>query len=198
VTVVILGLAQLIGVASIAVMAVFVVSAPGARAAVAALLAKRRRPQPASRVESPGDQVALAPVAVLELDEAFVVHDVMTDEDLCQAWRSSYVALGRATTVSSLLRVVEMRALYLDELERRAGPAALQPPPAPSNPLPPIPHSGITGHSQRSSGRRATCPTSRSAAGKLPAMPGPGGGSPRGRARRGRMRAAAPRDRGWG
>jgi hypothetical protein len=63
---------------------------------------------------------------VLELDEAFVVPDVMSDEDLCQAWRSSHVALGRATTVSSLLRVVEMRALYLDELERRGGPPALQ------------------------------------------------------------------------
>jgi hypothetical protein len=125
-SVVILGLAQLMGVASIAVLAVLVVSAPGARTAVAVLVAKWRRPLAGSRVESPGDDVALARVAVLELDEAFVVPDVMTDEDLCQAWRSSYVALGRATTVSSLLRVVEMRALYLDELERRAGPSALQ------------------------------------------------------------------------
>jgi hypothetical protein len=46
--VVILGLAQLIGVASIAVLAVLVVSAPGARTAVAVLLAKWRRPPAAS------------------------------------------------------------------------------------------------------------------------------------------------------
>ncbi len=51
------------------------------------------------------------------------VPDLMTDKDLCIAWRSSYVALQRAASVESRLRVVTVRALYLDELERRAGPA---------------------------------------------------------------------------
>lgn len=51
------------------------------------------------------------------------VPDLMTDEDLCCAWRSSFVALQRAASVESRLRVVTVRALYLDELERRAGPA---------------------------------------------------------------------------
>jgi hypothetical protein len=126
VSVVILGLAHVIGVASIAVLAALVASAPGARATAAALLANSRRPLAASMVEPPGDHVDLAPVGAVKLDEAFVAPDVMTDEDLGQAWRSSCVALSRATTVSSLLRVVEMRAVYLDELERRAGPEALQ------------------------------------------------------------------------
>jgi hypothetical protein len=126
VSVVVLGLAHVIGVASIAVLAVLVAFAPGARDTAAALLTKSRRPLAASLVELPGDHVDLPPVAALELDEAFVVPDVMSDEDLGQAWRSSCVALSRATTVSSLLRVVEMRAVYLDELERRAGPEALQ------------------------------------------------------------------------
>ena len=125
VTVVILGLVQLIGVAAIAVVVLLVVSAPAVRAAVAPRLVKRphtdvpHRPAPAM-VELPGERHD--PVR-LQLDEAFVIPDVMTDEDLCQAWRSSYVALGHTTTVSSRLRVVQMRALYLDELERRAGPA---------------------------------------------------------------------------
>ena len=46
----------------------------------------------------------------------------MTDAELCQAWRRSFVALRWATTPASRLPVVAMRARYLDELERRAGP----------------------------------------------------------------------------
>ena len=44
------------------------------------------------------------------------VPDLMTDEDLCCAWRSSFVALQRAASVESRLRVVSVRALYLHEL----------------------------------------------------------------------------------
>jgi hypothetical protein len=52
------------------------------------------------------------------------VPDVLEDADLCLAWCSSYVALQRAKTAESRLRLVTMRALYLDELERR-NPSAL-------------------------------------------------------------------------
>ena len=45
----------------------------------------------------------------------------MSAADLCQAWRSSYVALERATSPESRLRGVRMRAIYLVEMERRAG-----------------------------------------------------------------------------
>ena len=128
VTVVAFGLVGLIGPTTIAVVALLILSAPGTRAAVAALLAGplhlRGAQRPLASREQPSPEES-GPVRLppLQLDEPFVVPDVMTDEDLCHAWRSSYVALCRATTVSSQLRVVQMRALYLDELERRAGPA---------------------------------------------------------------------------
>jgi hypothetical protein len=54
-------------------------------------------------------------------DRNFVVADAVTIADLCHAWCSSYEALQRAQSVGSLLNTVEMRALYLDELERRLG-----------------------------------------------------------------------------
>jgi len=52
------------------------------------------------------------------------VPDVLEDADLCLAWCSSYVALQRAQTPESRLRLVLVRELYIDELERR-NPAAL-------------------------------------------------------------------------
>jgi hypothetical protein len=52
------------------------------------------------------------------------VPDMLEDADLCLAWCSSYVALQRAETAESRMRLVLVRALYLDELERR-NPAAL-------------------------------------------------------------------------
>ena len=58
------------------------------------------------------------PVVTLE------VPDMLEDADLCLAWCSSYVALQRAETAESRMRLVLVRALYLDELERR-NPAAL-------------------------------------------------------------------------
>lgn len=63
------------------------------------------------------------PVPVDE-DVDFVVPDQMDDGDICLAWCSSYVALQRVRTAESRLRVVQMRAIYLDELERR-DPGAL-------------------------------------------------------------------------
>jgi hypothetical protein len=124
-SVVTLGLARLLGLSSMAVLTLLVVTAPQVRAVVVAHFVKTGRIPAADRVP-PIDRAEPVRPAALELDETFVVPDVMSNEDLCQAWRSSYVALSRTTSVSSLLRVVHMRALYLDELERRAGPAALQ------------------------------------------------------------------------
>ena len=59
------------------------------------------------------------PVAVVDQNFEFVVPDAMDDTDICQAWCSSFVALQRAGTAESLLRVVQVRALYLDAFERR-------------------------------------------------------------------------------
>ncbi len=80
------------------------------------------RPQRPRRVVSTTTPTT-EPVPVDE-DVDFVVPDQMDDGDICLAWCSSYVALQRVRTAESRLRVVEMRALYLDELERR-DPGAL-------------------------------------------------------------------------
>ncbi len=64
------------------------------------------------------DPTARQPVPLLD-DVALAIPDTLQDDDLCLAWCSSYVALERATTWESRLRVVRLRAMYLDEMERR-------------------------------------------------------------------------------
>ena len=64
----------------------------------------------------------------------------LADDELCLAWRRSFVALNAARSTADRLRVVEQRQRYLDELHRRS-PAALTSwlvsgARAPSNPLP--------------------------------------------------------------
>lgn len=127
-TVVFVGLMQLAALPALLVTVVLVTLSPPVRGWVTGLVARHRTPAPTA------EGVALTPhdgppsdgqqQSVAVLPEAdLVVPDLMDASDLCQAWRSSFVALERAKTVASRLRVVEMRALYLDELERRAGPA---------------------------------------------------------------------------
>ncbi|MDT7710054.1 MAG: hypothetical protein QOG20_5661 [Pseudonocardiales bacterium] len=53
-------------------------------------------------------QVTLRPVA-----------DGLSIPELCQQWRRSYLALGRARDLAGRAQVVSFRAGYLDELERR-------------------------------------------------------------------------------
>jgi hypothetical protein len=48
----------------------------------------------------------------------------MDDHALCLAWRRSFVALQRSRSLSTRMSIVELRQLYLDELERR-NPAGL-------------------------------------------------------------------------
>jgi hypothetical protein len=78
-------------------------------------------PPPPARRATRRPAVAAPPPAPLPDDEveSFVVPDVMGDDDLCRAWCSSYVALQRAETEEARMRVVGMRAIYLDEIERR-------------------------------------------------------------------------------
>ena len=104
---------------------------------VARALGWSRRPRRTAAPTTPGDAhyAALPPALDGLAPDGAALHgpaldgppldvpDLMTDEDLCCAWRSSFVALQRAASVESRLRVVTVRALYLDELERRAGPA---------------------------------------------------------------------------
>ena len=52
------------------------------------------------------------------VDAVLEVTDELTDADLCRAWRSSYVALDRATESNQKLRAVQIRALLLDTRPR--------------------------------------------------------------------------------
>lgn len=86
-------------------------------------LVRRLRPARSSPRTTKPDHPAL-PEPVAETGQASLeIPDRIEDADLCLAWRSSFVALQRATTVESRLRIVLVRALYLDELER-SNPAA--------------------------------------------------------------------------
>jgi hypothetical protein len=86
-------------------------------------LVRRLRPARSSPRTTEPDQPAL-PEPVAETGQTSLeIPDRIEDADLCLAWRSSFVALQRATTVESRLRIVLVRALYLDELER-SNPAA--------------------------------------------------------------------------
>ncbi len=77
----------------------------------------RPKPRPRHVASSPPATPPVTPPVAEEVD--FVVPDRMDDVDICLAWCSSYVALQRVRTAESRLRVVQMRALYLDDLERR-------------------------------------------------------------------------------
>jgi len=132
------GLAQVVGAATVVLLVVLPATAP-ATAGAWSFLGRRLGWHCAGRhadgaveaasldhqvlVGAAGDPPAQWPVPLP--DEDLDVPDLMTDLDLCHAWRSSFVALQRAGSVESRVRVVTMRALYLDELERRAGPALL-------------------------------------------------------------------------
>ena len=47
----------------------------------------------------------------------------ISDRDLALAWQSSYVALQTTTDVATKTRIVQMRTVLLDELERRSAPS---------------------------------------------------------------------------
>jgi hypothetical protein len=49
----------------------------------------------------------------------------MSDDELCLAWRRSYVTLSLARSTAFKLAAVSLRSSYLDEIERR-DPRAFQ------------------------------------------------------------------------
>ena len=124
--VVMMGLLVVLGPVSVAIGPVLLLASPFTREGVRRVVPSRRASQPALVP----DPVAMpeAPSAGREAprppdDPGFAVPDQLSVADVCQAWRSSYVALERASSLESRLRVVRMRAIYLDELGRMAGPA---------------------------------------------------------------------------
>jgi hypothetical protein len=64
-------------------------------------------------------------VLALDLESALADVSSMTDQELCRSWRRSYVLLDAASSPASRLTIVQLRAAYLEELERRQ-PRALQ------------------------------------------------------------------------
>lgn len=126
-----IGLMELLGTVSLLIVGLVTLAHPAVRAS---LRVSRRRRTPRPPVAARSDAVTVVPagaetagtetarVDVLPDAGDFLVEDGVTTADLCLAWCSSYVALQRATTTSARLHAVEMRALYLDELERRMGP----------------------------------------------------------------------------
>jgi hypothetical protein len=86
-------------------------------------LVGRLRPARWSPRPTKPDQPALPDPVADAGHAALSIPDRIEDADLCLAWRSSFVALQRATTLESRLRVVLIRELYLDEMER-SNPAA--------------------------------------------------------------------------
>jgi len=122
------GLAVAFGPAVVWPVVLSVVTWPDLRPRVRVLLGREPAPAPPPGRRPVRERAAVDPApAPLPADDAktFVVPDVMGDDDLCRAWCSSFVALQRAETDEARLRVVRMRAIYLDELERR-DPGALQ------------------------------------------------------------------------
>ena len=123
------GLCVEFGVAGLGVVAVLTLSSPALLGAplLVRVRGNARRPirvrRPRQEVPPVADPTPRMLPSLGEDSTPLDVPDEMTIADLCHAWRSSYVALQRATSAESKLRTVSMRALYLAELERRAEPA---------------------------------------------------------------------------
>jgi hypothetical protein len=73
----------------------------------------------AERAREPGTPV---PARTASVDAPWMARDVgsMDDDTLCLAWRSSYVALQRTSSMARELMIVQRRQDLLDELERRS------------------------------------------------------------------------------
>jgi len=92
---------------------------------VAGFLCRSRQTRDAASASSlrpPADPRASATWSAVPLgagpSAVLSVPDQSQVDDLCRAWRSSYLSLQAAGSVDSLLRAVHVRRLVLDELER--------------------------------------------------------------------------------
>jgi hypothetical protein len=116
------GLLDVLGLAALPVAAVLLLTHPSVRRRLRAVVGPERwaRLTPLRGWTIRAREPAATPVPQPD-EPTLVVTDELTLGDLCEAWRSSYVALQRSRTAASRLRAVEMRELYLDDLERRLG-----------------------------------------------------------------------------
>lgn len=73
---------------------------------------------PPSQEEQADSESRSATGSVLTVERPAEPH-LMTDTELCRAWRTSFTTLQRASSRSQRLQIVEDRGAYLDEIERR-------------------------------------------------------------------------------
>jgi hypothetical protein len=73
---------------------------------------------PSAQLDSVMRSLAYASPEYLGLPPPTELGD-LTDEELCHAWRTSYIALQRQTRPSRVLALARERQRYLDELEQR-------------------------------------------------------------------------------
>jgi hypothetical protein len=116
------GLLDLLGLVAIPLATVLLLTHPSVRRRLRIVVGPERwaRLTPTWSWTLRSRQPAVVPVPKAD-EPTLVVTDELTLGDLCEAWRSSYVALQRSRTAASRLRAVQMRELYLDDLERRLG-----------------------------------------------------------------------------
>jgi len=142
VTWVLMGMAHLAGYVGVVAVLSLIALSPVLRSRYRPLLAqlRGRRPRPGRQqgssltgpvadavpplrpvppVAAPEEPLVEAPFEVPQLPDA----TMMSDLELCRAWRESFVLLGRAATAQARFRLALARASYLDELERRGGDA---------------------------------------------------------------------------
>jgi hypothetical protein len=136
----VVGLIEVLGVSGIVLVLLVAASRPGlVRTARTRWLGKGhvgergRDRQPRQRPEPSRITVALLPRTTEQIRS-------MPDDDLCLAWRRSYVALIAAGSARERVLVVDQRQRFLDELQRRS-PGAFADwldsgARAPGNPLP--------------------------------------------------------------
>lgn len=113
-----IGLIELVDATAFGIIAILVVASPRALTRLTARFGLRR-PQSRRATIQRLRQSERAPNSGLESVRDLPITDTLSDEDLCLAWRSSFVALSRATTTEARIRAVEVRAVILDELDRR-------------------------------------------------------------------------------
>ena len=126
-----------VSVTALGLVGLFAFSAPLAWATLAAYVVtvglmarwgKTLSGAPPEAATAPSDQPPSMTDDESEATSVVVTHDVvrqMSDAELCQAWRRSFVALQRARGLRVRALVVQTRQLLLDEVEARY-PAGLQ------------------------------------------------------------------------
>ena len=118
-----------LGTAGLGVLVLIAATSPTAVSHVAGLVRRARRHRPGrhrrgrDRSGRRGERhPGLGVEEPVPADRLVVLARCLDDEQLCEAWSESYVALRRAPTAAERHALVNLRQAYLDELETRNAP----------------------------------------------------------------------------